>query len=179
MNDTAETVELNIDRIASPVGRIALVMRDRHIVTIQFNDHWDGAERNLKRRFGEFHLNPITNPHGNSDCIRRYFDGVTDAFDNCLFDTGGTDFQQRVWKKLPDIGWGKTLSYGELADQINRPKASRAVGAANGQNPISLALPCHRVIGADGTLTGYGGGLKRKQWLLAHEAGVQNGELFA
>jgi len=179
MQENRDTIVLTIDRVASPIGRIALVMRDRHVVTIQFNDHWDAALRNLNRRFGHFELNPVSNPHGISDCIRRYFDGEPHAFRDCLYDTGGTDFQKQVWQTLPDIGWGRTLSYGELARQIDRPKASRAVGAANGQNPISLALPCHRIIGADGTLTGYGGGLKRKQWLLAHEAGSENIDMFA
>jgi len=102
VQDNLKIICLTIDRIASPIGRIALVMRDRHIVTIQFNDHWDAAERNLNRRFGRFELNPVSNPHGSSDCIRRYFDGEPNAFDNCLFDTGGTDFQKRVWRTLPE-----------------------------------------------------------------------------
>ncbi len=81
----------------------------------------------------------------------------------------GTSFQQRVWKELCAIPYGETISYGELAKRIGQPTASRAVGLANGQNPISIVVPCHRVIGADGSLTGYGGGIERKRWLLAHE----------
>ncbi len=81
----------------------------------------------------------------------------------------GTDFQRRVWSALCAIPYGTTWSYGELAARIGSPKASRAVGLANGRNPVSILVPCHRVIGADGSLTGYGGGLERKRWLLAHE----------
>jgi methylated-DNA-[protein]-cysteine S-methyltransferase len=85
----------------------------------------------------------------------------------------GTDFQRAVWKALCTVPCGQTLSYGALARRIGRPKAVRAVGLANGANPIGIVVPCHRVIGADGTLTGYGGGLDRKRWLLAHErAGI-------
>jgi methylated-DNA-[protein]-cysteine S-methyltransferase len=81
----------------------------------------------------------------------------------------GTVFQQRIWEALKAIPYGTTMSYGELAQQIGQPKASRAVGLANGRNPISIIVPCHRVIGANGKLTGYGGGIERKQWLLNHE----------
>jgi methylated-DNA-[protein]-cysteine S-methyltransferase len=87
----------------------------------------------------------------------------------------GTEFQRRVWRALTEIPYGETWSYGELAKHIGNPNASRAVGLANGRNPISILVPCHRVIGADGSLTGYGGGLQRKQWLLAHE-GLQGSQ---
>jgi methylated-DNA-[protein]-cysteine S-methyltransferase len=87
----------------------------------------------------------------------------------------GTAFQKQVWEGLLTIAYGTTISYAELARRIGRPGASRAVGAANGQNPIGLIVPCHRVIGANGTLTGYGGGLDRKEWLISHEAGVLEG----
>jgi methylated-DNA-[protein]-cysteine S-methyltransferase len=87
----------------------------------------------------------------------------------------GTAFQQRVWRELQEIPFGKTWSYGQLAARIGRPGASRAVGLANGSNPISVIVPCHRVIGADGSLTGYGGGLPRKRWLLAHEGALTRG----
>ena len=100
--------------------------------------------------------------------LTEYFAGARREFDLPLsFD--GTTFQRRVWQELVEIPYGETLSYGQLARRIGNPTASRAVGLANGRNPISILVPCHRVIGADGTLTGYGGGLERKQWLLAHE----------
>jgi len=110
--------------------------------------------------------------------LRDYFSGSRRTFDLPLA-LGGTDFQQRVWRTLSEIPYGETWSYGQLARRIGNPAASRAVGLANGRNPISIILPCHRVIGADGSLTGYGGGLPRKQWLLAHEASAfgRQGEL--
>ena len=100
--------------------------------------------------------------------LTEYFAGTRRAFDLPLR-LQGTPFQQRVWRELTAIPYGGTWSYGELAKRIDKPSASRAVGLANGRNPISILVPCHRVIGADGSLTGYGGGLERKSWLLAHE----------
>ncbi len=100
--------------------------------------------------------------------LTAYFAGTLTEFDVPL-QMQGTIFQQRVWEALKSIPYGATLSYGELAQQIGQPKASRAVGLANGRNPISIVVPCHRVIGANGKLTGYGGGIERKQWLLNHE----------
>jgi methylated-DNA-[protein]-cysteine S-methyltransferase len=100
--------------------------------------------------------------------LREYFAGERRAFDLPL-SMAGTPFQQSVWKGLLEIPFGVTWSYAELARRVGRPGASRAVGAANGRNPIGIVVPCHRVIGADGTLTGYGGGVDRKEWLLRHE----------
>jgi methylated-DNA-[protein]-cysteine S-methyltransferase len=100
--------------------------------------------------------------------LEEYFAGKRRDFDLPLH-LDGTEFQQRVWRVLTEIPYGETWSYGELAKRIGNPNASRAVGLANGRNPVSIVVPCHRVIGADGSLTGYGGGLQRKQWLLAHE----------
>jgi methylated-DNA-[protein]-cysteine S-methyltransferase len=103
--------------------------------------------------------------------LREYFAGQRRGFDLPLR-FQGTEFQQRVWNMLTEIPYGATWSYGELAKHIDNPHASRAVGLANGRNPIAIVVPCHRVIGADGSLTGYGGGLERKLWLLAHEGYV-------
>ncbi len=100
--------------------------------------------------------------------LHAYFDGKLTRFDLRL-ETGGTPFQRRLWAALQEIPYGATTTYGELAVELGEPRAVRAVGAANGRNPISIVIPCHRVIGSDGNLTGYGGGLPRKQWLLAHE----------
>ena len=102
--------------------------------------------------------------------LRAYFDGELKQFDLPL-KMGGSGFQQTVWDALCEIPYGETTSYGEIARRIGQPTAPRAVGLANGQNPIAIIVPCHRVIGANGALTGYGGGLPRKKWLLAHEAG--------
>jgi methylated-DNA-[protein]-cysteine S-methyltransferase len=102
------------------------------------------------------------------DQLEAYFAGSRETFDVPL-DLQGTDFQRRVWAGLLEIPYGETMSYGELARRVARPGASRAVGLANGRNRVAIIVPCHRVIGADGTLTGYGGGLDRKVWLLDHE----------
>jgi methylated-DNA-[protein]-cysteine S-methyltransferase len=118
--------------------------------------------------------------------LREYFAGVRKSFDLPL-DMRGTDFQKRVWRELQRIPYGETSSYAAIAKRIGRPQACRAVGAANGRNPISIIVPCHRVIGADGSLTGFGGGLEAKVLLLEHEArvakrkapGAQSGWLFA
>jgi methylated-DNA-[protein]-cysteine S-methyltransferase len=101
--------------------------------------------------------------------LDAYFAGELDTFDLDL-DPHGTPFQRRVWDALLEIPFGETISYSELARRLGDPKLVRAVGLANGRNPISIVVPCHRVIGADGSLVGYGGGLERKRWLLDHEA---------
>jgi methylated-DNA-[protein]-cysteine S-methyltransferase len=105
--------------------------------------------------------------------LADYFAGRRRTFDFPIDrdGLGGTAFQRRVWGELEKIGYGETISYGELAVRIENPKAVRAVGLANGRNPLSIVVPCHRVIGANGTLTGYGGGLERKRWLLDFERG--------
>jgi methylated-DNA-[protein]-cysteine S-methyltransferase len=104
--------------------------------------------------------------------MRAYFKGDIGVIDTLPVETAGTPFQRSVWKALRKIGKGGTISYAELARRIGKPKAVRAAGLANGQNPISIVVPCHRVIGSNGTLTGYGGGLPRKKWLLEHEGAL-------
>ena len=122
---------------------------------------------------------PARSPHPRDDAalagvraqLQEYFAGERRAFDVAL-ELAGTPFQREVWQALLAIPYGETISYGELARRVRRPCGSRAVGAANGRNPIAVIVPCHRVIGADGTLTGYGGGLERKRLLLDLESGV-------
>jgi methylated-DNA-[protein]-cysteine S-methyltransferase len=101
--------------------------------------------------------------------LSAYFRGNLDRLGEIKWRVGGTDFQRSVWNALPSIPAGTTMSYGALATRLKVPKAVRAVGHANGANPLSVVIPCHRLIGADGSLTGYGGGIERKRWLLAHE----------
>ncbi len=108
--------------------------------------------------------------------LQEYFAGKRRAFDLPLR-MAGTEFQQRVWCELTKIPFGQTRSYGQLAKRLNNPNGSRAVGLANGRNPIAIIVPCHRVIGADGSLTGFGGGIERKEWLLSHEGHPRNREL--
>ena len=116
-----------------------------------------------------FTLEAAPNPHGLTESIIRYFAGELDAIDRIPVETGGTPFQREVWGALREIQCGTTTSYGALAKRIGHPAAVRAIGTANGANPVAVVLPCHRVIGSNGSLTGYGGGIERKRWLLDHE----------
>ena len=127
--------------------------------------------RLLDRAYGRdgYTLTPARDPGGLTRAMRAYFKGDIGVIDTLPVATNGTPFQTSVWRELRRIGRGKTISYAELASRIGKPRAVRAAGLANGQNPISIVVPCHRVIGSNGTLTGYGGGLPRKKWLLQHE----------
>jgi methylated-DNA-[protein]-cysteine S-methyltransferase len=116
------------------------------------------------------------NPGGLTAALRAYFEGELEAIAELPVVFHGTEFQRAVWSALRAIPCGETLSYGALARRIGRPSAVRAVGLANGSNPIGIVVPCHRVIGSNGTLTGYGGGLDRKRWLLSHEGALPDAE---
>jgi len=161
-----------IDRLATPIGELIVIAdRQGRLRTIDWTDHEARMRRLLDRQYGKggYVLTPRRDPGGLTSAMRRYFKGDLAVLDGLPVAAEGTPFQQSVWKALRKIRCGTTLSYGGLARRIGRPTAVRAVGLANGQNPISIVVPCHRVIGSDGSLTGYGGGLSRKQWLLAHE----------
>jgi len=150
--------------VDSPIGHL-LLQTDGVALTGLYMDVPDRPTRGLSDGQEDANAGPLL------EAVRQleeYFAGKRRDFDLPLR-LNGTEFQQRVWRALTEIPYGETWSYGELATRIGNPNASRAVGLANGRNPISILVPCHRVIGADGSLTGYGGGLQRKQWLLAHE----------
>jgi methylated-DNA-[protein]-cysteine S-methyltransferase len=164
--------QLLIDRIDTAIGEMILVAdHDGNLRAIDWADHETRMQRLLRLHYGKdgFNLEPTTNPNGLSDAIRRYFAGEVNAIDLLPVETAGTPFQREVWRALRDIPVGTTSSYAQLAERIGRPTAIRAVGLANGSNPIGVVVPCHRVIGANGSLTGYGGGVERKRWLLEHE----------
>ena len=163
---------LRRSRVAAPPGAAVLVERGQRLVGLVFEDHWKGFSRELEKRFGEFSFEEDPRGGAPAEALRRYFAGDLRALDAIEVDTGGTPFQQLVWTTLRRIPAGATWSYARLAREIGRPSATRAVAAANGANPVSIVIPCHRVIGSDGSLTGYGGGLPRKQWLLAHEGAL-------
>ena len=148
---------------------MVLLARDGVLICLEFDDQPDRIARELTPRFGSHELIPTANPFGFTGKIRAYFAGDQKIIEDIPADGGGTIFQRRVWAELRRIPCGVTISYGELARRLGDPKATRAVGLANGRNPVSIVVPCHRVIGADGSLTGYGGGVERKKWLLAHE----------
>lgn len=152
----------------SPLGPMTLVAGPAGVCRLEFGGP-EEIEPGLVRRFGQVELVAAADPAGGVRALGRYFAGELAALDTLPVDTGGTPFQAAVWKALRRIPVGRTWSYSELAAEVGRPAAVRAVGAANGKNPVPLILPCHRVIGLDGRLVGYGGGLDRKQWLLRHE----------
>jgi methylated-DNA-[protein]-cysteine S-methyltransferase len=150
--------------VESPIGRL-LLSTDGEALTGIYMHLPDGPSPEMKDWTRDAGAGALP------DTVRQleeYFGGMRRDFDLPMR-LAGTEFQRLVWKHLTDIRYGETLSYGALARRIGKPNASRAVGLANGRNPIPILVPCHRVIGADGSLTGYGGGLERKRWLLAHE----------
>ena len=159
--------EILVDEIASPIGRIVIAARERRLCALEFGRA--RVARTVSARYGRTRLVRARNPFGISARIRAYLAGKLTALDRIAVDTGGTAFQRRVWQALRRIRPGRTRSYGALARDLGYGAAARAVGAANGRNPISIVVPCHRLIGGDASLTGYGGGLWRKEWLLRHE----------
>jgi len=167
-------VELLLDRVKTPIGTMLLVSDAESLRAADFADYESRMHHYLRLHYGDYSLKQAKNSLGFSDRIRAYFDGELSAIDGIRAQTGGTPFQRDVWRRLRNIRAGTTTTYSELAIQMGKPTASRAVGMANGSNPIVLVLPCHRVIGANGALTGYGGGLDRKRWLLNHERALPN-----
>jgi methylated-DNA-[protein]-cysteine S-methyltransferase len=164
----------HLERVATPTGAMLIVSDDEHrLRAVDWEDHEDRMWRLLRRRYGENAVALKETPRASAArrALDAYFGGDLDALAQAPVAANGTPFQSEVWAALREIPAGATLSYGALAMRIGRPKAVRAVGLANGANPIALFVPCHRVIGADSSLTGYGGGLNRKRWLLAHEGG--------
>ena len=166
-----------IDRLTTPIGVLIIVADDAgKLRAIDWTDYEARLDLLLRRHYGEVALRPTANPHGLTQRMARYFAGDLAAIDGLPGATNGTAFQRAVWQALRGIPCGTTLSYGTLARRIGQPAAVRAVGLANGANPISIVVPCHRVIGSDGSLTGYGGGIERKRWLLRHEGALPAAE---
>ena len=162
---------IEIAAVDSPLGPVHIAVRDGVLWALSFDDYWDHEQQRLRHRAGDVPIVPAPCAVTVST-LERYFAGEIDAIAELPADPGGTPFQARVWRALREIPAGRTWSYRDLAAAIGEPSAIRAVGAANGQNPIPLVIPCHRVIGADGRLVGYGGGLERKAWLLRHERAI-------
>jgi methylated-DNA-[protein]-cysteine S-methyltransferase len=160
-----------VQTLESPIGPLTAAERAGRVCLLHFGedgpaidrmfDTWYPGEARARQPLGEI-----------SHRLRRYFAGELDALDGVPVELNGTDFQKHVWLALRRIPSGATISYAELARRIGNASAVRAVGSANGANPVAVIVPCHRVIGSDGSLTGYGGGIERKQWLLAHESVV-------
>ena len=152
--------------LATPLGPLTVIARDGALCAVGFAPQREELRRRVRARFAET-IEP--GAVGATRAIEAYLDGDVHALAGLEVDLGGTGFQARVWAQLREIPPGETTSYGEIARAIGSPEAVRAVGAANGRNPVSLVVPCHRVVGKGGTLTGYAGGLERKRWLLDHE----------
>jgi len=171
---TDQPIRLQLSEYASPVGLMLIVYDAEHrLRSLDFADHETRMKTLLRCHNGAegagYRLEAARLPTDLSDPLDAYFAGRLTAVDHVRTYTAGTEFQRAVWAALRRIPAGTTTTYGALAQVIGRPKAVRAVGLANGANPIAVVVPCHRVIGKDGTLTGYGGGLDRKHRLLAHE----------
>jgi methylated-DNA-[protein]-cysteine S-methyltransferase len=168
----AQPIQLRLERWESPMCALLIVTDDDGVLrAIQFGDDKSRMDQLLRHHYGDdYTIEEGKAPAPLKRALEAYFKGRLDALDELKTATGGTPFQREVWKALRTIPAGTTMSYGELARKVGRKGASRAVGAANGANPIPIVVPCHRVIGADGSLTGFGGGLANKKWLLEHEA---------
>lgn len=146
----------------SPIGTLTLTVEGEVLTGVHMHEQRHAPELSPGIERDDAALAPFVAQ------LQAYFAGELTDFEAPI-ELRGTEFQRRVWASLQEIPYGETISYGELARWVGNPKASRAVGLANGRNPVAIVVPCHRVIGADGSLTGYGGGLERKVWLLEHE----------
>ena len=164
---------LFIERLDTPTGRMLVVTdKEERVRAVDWEDCRPRIDLLLRRHCGADagQLRKCLAPTAASRALQRYFAGEWSAIDSIPIATNGTPFQQSVWRTLRSIAPGQPISYATLAARIGQPNAIRAVGRANGSNPISIIVPCHRLIGSDASLTGYGGGIERKRWLLAHEA---------
>jgi methylated-DNA-[protein]-cysteine S-methyltransferase len=157
----------SLERVATPTGPMLIVTDDeQRLRALDWEDHEPRMMKLLHRYYGANAIRLCESARS----LAAYFDGDLEAIAGLPVATNGSDFQRTVWDALRRVPAGHSISYGALAARIGRPTAARAVGLANGANPIAIVVPCHRVIGADASLTGYGGGLDRKRWLLAHES---------
>lgn len=163
-------MRLRVERRASPVGTMLLAVDDEDVLrALDFEDCEPRFTRLLLQHYPDHTRHEARVPRAIRDALDAYFAGQVDALDALPIATGGTPFQRAVWAALRRVPYGTTTSYGALAAALGRPSAARAVGLANSLNPIGIVVPCHRVIGVKGALTGYAGGLHRKRWLLEHE----------
>jgi methylated-DNA-[protein]-cysteine S-methyltransferase len=160
---------IEIRTVESPVGSLTLAVRGGRLCLLHFGSDIANVRATLVRWYPEETVREGPSVDAVVGMLERYFGGEITAIDDIEVEMNGTPFQRRVWAALREVRAGSTASYSEIARRIGAPAAVRAVGAANGANPVALVVPCHRIVGANGSLTGYGGGLDRKQWLLRHE----------
>ncbi|MGM3161562.1 methylated-DNA--[protein]-cysteine S-methyltransferase [Dickeya undicola] len=169
------------DTLPTPIGDLLLIADENyHLRAVEWCEYEEKLYQSLNKRYRNdpFVLKACGNPGGLTDTLHAYFAGELHSIETLPVAAAGTDFQRQVWQALRTISCGSTITYGELAARLGQPGAARAVGLANGANPISIVVPCHRVIGAQGALTGYAGGIHRKQWLLTHEGYLPQQNLF-
>lgn len=163
---------LTLDVLATPIGEIDVVADAQgRLRVLEFHDQPQRLARALRLHHRGASVETGAAPTAVRDGLAAYFAGDLAALKTVPWTIGGTAFQRQVWNALVEIPLGEATTYAHLAERIGRPSAVRAVGLANGANPIAVVVPCHRVIGTGGALTGYGGGIERKRWLLAHERG--------
>lgn len=162
-------MQLFVERIKTPIGLLLITHDGKRLANIAFADREDRRARELARDFPNAQVKRADKPTHFAAALKRYFNGDIRAIDKLTVLDFGTDFQKQCWRALRRVAPGTTRSYGEHANIIGRPAAARAVGAANGFNPVSIVVPCHRLVGANGSLVHYGGGLERKRWLIDHE----------
>lgn len=164
-----------LERVDTPLGKMLIVTDEAHqLRALDWQDYESRMHELLRRQYRSNppQLMEVQHASAATQALHAYFAGELDILSTLPVAFGGTEFQQAVWTALRSIPRGTTVSYGELALSIGKPAAVRAVGLANGANPIGVVVPCHRVIGSNRSLTGYAGGLHRKQWLLAHECAL-------
>lgn len=153
----------------SPIGPLTVATRGARVCLLHFGADGAGPRAMLQRWYRDEPIELHGDPAGAVTALGQYFTGSMAALDGVEVEMNGTPFQKRVWDALRSVKCGTTTSYAAIAKAIHAPAAVRAVGAANGANPVAVIVPCHRIIGTNGSLTGYGGGLERKRWLLQHE----------
>jgi methylated-DNA-[protein]-cysteine S-methyltransferase len=162
---------LELASMPTPIGRLMVAAHDDRLCLVHFDSSDTAVRKMLARWYPDEPVKAARDPAGAVAVLTSYFEGEVGALDGVQVEMNGTPFQLRVWGALRSVRAGVTASYMDIARRIRAPKAVRAVGAANGANPIPIVVPCHRIIGSSGSLTGYGGGLDRKRWLLRHEGG--------
>ena len=172
-------MQLFVERIKTPIGPLLITHDGQALANIAFADHEERRAGELARDFPCGQVKRAPKPTQFAAALTHYFEGEIRAIDKLPVIDFGTHFQKLCWNALRRVPPGTTRTYGDHARAIGRPAAPRAVGAANGKNPIPIVVPCHRVIGKDGSLTGFGGGLDKKRWLLEHERRVAAGAAIA
>jgi len=163
-----------VDHVRSPLGALTIVAADDALCALAFPVARSRMLARIRSRFPGVVLKRRRDPNGYATRVHEYFSGDLNALNGITVDCGGTSFEEQVWKALRTISPGTTMTYRRLAEIVRRPRAVRAVGLANARNPVCLIIPCHRIIGSDGHLSGYGGGLWRKRWLLGHEGATSS-----